>query len=310
MFCLTLHSLLTFLPFVNNVLAFLLSLSLNCSRNDTAVGSPSYLSPQILEYEYNRGCDIWALGVVAYVLLSGHFPFEASKKVNVIHNIASGLVHFNHDIFDTYSKGCTKFIRSLLTYKEEDRPSAREALLHPWLLAQTEESYFRLAVSLKTNIQASLYTMKSYKSSHCKLKQAIGALIAAQFLCQRERTESVFVVLDRRCRGTLTVEDIQSAFWDYLKVRFFTSEVEAEIMPHINCSKLGVVECSEFAAMLALQGRGIVQENESRALVKAVYNYLDSKQKGHITPDDLKEGLGLDLLTCRMMIAVAPIPPI
>ena len=267
------------------------------------VGSVSYLSPQMLDYEYNLKCDIWALGVVAYVLLCGRFPFEADKKVNVIHNIASGLVHFNHDIFDTYSKGCTKFIRSLLTYKEEDRPNAKEALRHPWLETQTQDSFFRLAVSLKSNIQASLYTMKEYKSNHCKLKQVIGALIAAQFLCQRERIESVFLVLDRGCYGKLSAEALQFAYWEYLQVRFFVTDVEAKIMTNVNVSGSGMVECSEFSAMLALQGRGIIRENESKELVKAVFNYLDIENKGHITPEDLQERLELDLVTCRLLIA-------
>ena len=267
------------------------------------VGSVSYLSPQMLEYEYNLKCDIWALGVVAYVLLCGRFPFEARKKVDEIHNIASGLVHFNHSIFDTYSTGCTRFIRSLLAYKEDDRPSAKEALRHPWLEAQTQDTFFRLAASQKSNIQASLYTVKDYRSKHCKLKQAIGALIAAQFLCQRERIESVFVLLDRGCYGKLSAKALQFAFWEYLKTRFFVTDVQENIIQNVNCSGSGMIECSEFAAMLALQGRGIIQENESKELVKAVFNYLDIESKGHITPEDLQERLQMDLLTCRMMIA-------
>jgi len=106
--------------------------SLNTCRplgNCEKIGTPAYIAPEILTRKYNEKADIWSIGVVAYVLLTGTFPFEgATANANEINSL----------IFEDHvSSAARAFIKYLLTYNFEDRPSAAEALAAEWLAPAT-----------------------------------------------------------------------------------------------------------------------------------------------------------------------------
>lgn len=65
----------------------------------TIAGTPYYMSPEMLSGNYNEKCDIWALGVVMYVVLSGHLPFYGKHRVDIYKKITQGSFNFNHKPF-------------------------------------------------------------------------------------------------------------------------------------------------------------------------------------------------------------------
>lgn len=79
------------------------------------VGTADYVAPEILNYEpISLSTDIWSVGVLAYVILSGFTPFGADDKQQTYLNISKGIVTFEADHFTDVSSCAIDFIKSVL----------------------------------------------------------------------------------------------------------------------------------------------------------------------------------------------------
>lgn len=96
------------------------------------VGSCYYMSPQLLLRDYDRSADLWSVGVIGYILLSGYSPFNGDNDQEVIEAILRCEYTFIHG-WDSVSDDALEFIRSLLMKNPRKRLTADEALMHPWL---------------------------------------------------------------------------------------------------------------------------------------------------------------------------------
>jgi len=65
----------------------------------TMSGSPYYIAPEVFLQKYNQKIDIWSMGVVLYIMLSGKVPFPGRTEPEIIHNVIKGEFHFNHPAF-------------------------------------------------------------------------------------------------------------------------------------------------------------------------------------------------------------------
>ncbi|XP_057379752.2 myosin light chain kinase, smooth muscle-like [Daphnia carinata] len=103
-------------------------------------GTPEFIAPEIVSYE-PIGCstDMWSLGVVCYVLLSGLSPFMGDNDADTFANITSSDYDFDDDAFAAISSDAKDFISSLLVKRPELRLSAEACLQHKWL-AQAKDA--------------------------------------------------------------------------------------------------------------------------------------------------------------------------
>uniref|UniRef100_A0A672HM52 Serine/threonine-protein kinase 17A n=1 Tax=Salarias fasciatus TaxID=181472 RepID=A0A672HM52_SALFA len=98
------------------------------------LGTPEYVAPEILNYEpISTATDMWSIGVLTYVMLTGESPFLGDDKQVTFLNISQVNVDYSPDTFDGISSLAVDFIKSLLVKNPRKRATAEECLSHPWL---------------------------------------------------------------------------------------------------------------------------------------------------------------------------------
>lgn len=98
------------------------------------LGTRDYVAPEILSYEpLSLAADIWSVGVLAYVLLSGYSPFAGDTKQETYLNIAQCQLSFPRDLFRGVSQRAIQFIQETLVVDPKGRLTVEECLEHPWL---------------------------------------------------------------------------------------------------------------------------------------------------------------------------------
>jgi len=123
----------------------------------TPVGSAEFMAPEIVEafiedteedFKYDKRCDLWSLGVMMYILLSGYPPFSGACgqqcawaaggqcdrcQLNLFTNIQQGKFEFHPAEWSSVSRPAKDLIRRLLVKDAKKRLSARDVLNHEWL---------------------------------------------------------------------------------------------------------------------------------------------------------------------------------
>jgi calcium-dependent protein kinase len=101
------------------------------------VGTPYTVAPEIIRGSYDEKCDLWALGVITYLLLCGETPFGGLDGENMIlvkQSILRAQVHFEPwEVWEHVSSEGKAFVKRLLQADPKKRPTAREAQLDPWI---------------------------------------------------------------------------------------------------------------------------------------------------------------------------------
>ena len=112
-----------------------------------ACGTPLYWAPEVVACRFSDGgqssfgmpADVWAIGVMLYVFLSGEFPFHDDYDNSIrsmrqlFKEIRSLEPQFSSPAWATVSEGAKNFVKRLLTKDPSKRPTCAEALEHPWL---------------------------------------------------------------------------------------------------------------------------------------------------------------------------------
>jgi calcium-dependent protein kinase len=97
------------------------------------LGTIYYIAPEVFKGNYNEKADIWSTGIILYTMLCGHPPFRGNKEDDIKNKILDGVIEFSAKEFENVSRGAIEFIKELLNYAPNKRPTCEEALNHPWL---------------------------------------------------------------------------------------------------------------------------------------------------------------------------------
>jgi calcium/calmodulin-dependent protein kinase I len=105
----------------------------------TACGTPFYVAPEIVfGTGYGPGVDMWAAGVLLYVLLSGRLPFAANTDNELYKSIIRCNLEWKSPQFDSVSEEAKDLISHLITRNPEERWTAEQVLEHPFILSAAE----------------------------------------------------------------------------------------------------------------------------------------------------------------------------
>ena len=105
--------------------------------NAHRLGTTAYAPPEVLQaHPVGEGVDMWALGVIMYILLTGTHPFDLANDATdeeIESNIIQSRLKFDDPVWEEVTPSAIELIRLLLSPDPHDRPSAEDAMEHPWM---------------------------------------------------------------------------------------------------------------------------------------------------------------------------------
>ena len=115
----------------------------------TVLGTPYYMAPEIVKKRpYGPGVDVWSVGVICHILLSGHAPFHGKTKDEIAASILRDAPTYG-GIKHTLSSRAIYFTNECLVKNPKERPTAEQMLMHPWLQDNVESP----AIDTKSSAQ-------------------------------------------------------------------------------------------------------------------------------------------------------------
>ncbi|XP_050511361.1 calcium/calmodulin-dependent protein kinase type II alpha chain isoform X2 [Diabrotica virgifera virgifera] len=146
-------------------------------------GTPGYLSPEVLKKEpYGKPVDIWACGVILYILLVGYPPFWDEDQHRLYAQIKAGAYDYPSPEWDTVTPEAKNLINQMLTVNPGKRITAAEALKHPWICQ-------RERVASVVHRQETVDCLKKFNARR-KLK---GAILTTMLATRNFSSRSIIV---------------------------------------------------------------------------------------------------------------------
>ncbi|KAI5625747.1 calcium/calmodulin-dependent protein kinase type 1B, partial [Silurus asotus] len=137
----------------------------------TACGTPAYVAPELLqEKTYGKEVDLWAMGVISFILLCGYPPFYDDNDTELYKQIIEAKVEFDSPYWDDISDSAKDFIVHLLEKDPKRRFNCEQALQHLWISG---------GAALEKNIHSSVseQIQKNFAKSQWKVRKHFGSFV-------------------------------------------------------------------------------------------------------------------------------------
>ena len=245
----------------------------------SVLGTPYYVAPEVLKGSYDQKCDIWSIGAMTYLLLSGKPPFNGSTDKEIFNSILNSDVKFDAPIWNNVSSNAKSFVRLCLEKNRAKRPSAIKALDHPWF------TYILNATHRLQNLREDiLMNIKNYN-----IKKKFKQMIIKHLLTSMNRDElkiykNAFFAIDFFHNGCIEEPELKKAF-ELKKIKITEEEIK-HLFKIMDQNLKGAIDYTEF--LIAGFDRKQLFTNEN--LTKA-FNYFDINNSGFIENNDLYDCL-------------------
>lgn len=244
-------------------------------------GSLLYIAPEVLMVDYDEKCDIWSIGVILYLILSGTAPFDGENEEEIKKKIIVGDYKLNSPEWVNISDEAKDLIMNLLAYDPSQRIKASTALDHEWFKQNIEYQDATEAV-----IKA-LTNLKSFKAEQ-KLQQAAITFIVSQLATGDEmiEIELAFKDLDINMDGKLSLPEIKEGYKKYMPQ---ISEQEIDrILEIADADGSGEIDYSEWVVAVIDKVK-LLSDNKMRQ----AFRLFDKDGGGAISPAEIKTVLCL-----------------
>ncbi|KAF8980676.1 hypothetical protein BGZ46_003879 [Entomortierella lignicola] len=183
----------------------------------TACGTPGYVAPEVLEQiGHGKPVDMWSVGVIAYTLLCGYTPFWGEDQPSLFESIISGEYEYEDEYWGEISPLAKGFIDTLLR-KANERPTATQALTHPWFRAMLEQDMvtpvspadsFNLIHGMRKNFNARQAFKKAVRAVGLMKKMASASSFGSG---EESSNENTVIGGKKRPTSALSFHDVVNA---------------------------------------------------------------------------------------------------
>jgi len=254
-------------------------------------GSSYYLSPEVMMKKYGIECDVWSLGVIVYMLLSGTPPFRGDTEQKIMASAMTGVYSMTRAVWKTVSDEAKDFVRRCLVKDIPARMTAQEALEHPWIKhdfhdddqtsSDDSTSGVHSLASFESNLGGDIVqSLRQYSNFAYFRKIALQAVAFQLSHEEIHKLEEAFKRIDVDGDGYITYEELEKELLNNHKIS--VSECR-EIFDAMDFDKTGKIHFNEFIAA-ALDESYYHDE----LVIQHAFNRLDLDSDGYIDVDELK----------------------
>jgi len=261
-----------------------------------AVGTPYTVAPEVIRGQYDERCDIWAIGVIAFLLFSGDPPFGGcggpEPLMVVRQNILDGDFEFEPaEIWDLVSDLGKSFVKDLLVTDPKKRPTAREAQKHAWLKVQASRAIKgdRQDNVLNPNVVKALVGFKEFSDMRKLLSEVLSFTLLPD---QIKDLRKEFEIMDTDGTGEISLDNLKQVLVSNAEAGSLGALTEEEVVDIFNAMRVNKEETTihwhEFIAA------GLTQCRVDDRNLRLAFDRLDSDHKGYITLNDIVNLVGSD----------------
>lgn len=272
-------------------------------RLKDGVGTVYTMAPEVLKGDYNNKADVWAVGVLAYMLLSSQMPFYGRRRKEILSKISRCNFDFKGRRWSTVSKTAKNFIVDLLMHDPKERPSANEAKQSIWLNMRLTSS---VRTATEDDMDAAALSLENYAThktlqklalmciAHKSNSEEIGFLRSVFKRYDKDRDGSIVLSEFKQCLSKYKYSDekvekmfnaavsskcLLRHFMFILRVSTRCAElIDFHILPKQDLDGTGHLKYTEFLAA-TIESTDLVTEER----LAEAFDRLDSDDSGYIT---------------------------
>ena len=250
------------------------------------VGSSYYMAPEIIKRKYDEKCDLWSIGVILYILLTGRPPFDGNDDDEILENVKKGVYDKWAYPFPLLSAHAKDLIFKLLQYDPKKRLSAEEAIEHPWFKTAEFKKKDKVNTIPPELARELIQNMTKYRSDNM-LKCAVIAYLVHHITNTEECFEAskLFIKIDLNSDGRIEKHELVQGFEKYWGISKEEAKEKVDlIFANIDTDFNGFIEYEEFVRA-AVNSSIFMSQN----YLKFAFNYFDRDSSGDITFEEIKK---------------------
>ena len=243
------------------------------------VGSSYYIAPEVLNKKYNNECDLWSAGVILYMFIVGHAPFDGKNDREIMEKVKKGNFLKNEERWIKASNEVKDLINKLLIYEPEKRLTAFQALKHPWFKVTNSNMLYN-NIS-KEEVLKCIQNLLNYKVNS-KFEELVLAYIVHNMPRPKEAKSAIkiFKLANKNEDGKLLRNELKETLLNFVSEEFLSNY--DEIFSNLDGDNNGYIDYEEFLRA-TLDRSFFVNEN----VLTLAFNFFDKENTGYISRDKI-----------------------
>ena len=255
-------------------------------KPQSIVGSSYYIAPEVLNQRYGKECDLWSVGVILYMFIVGHAPFDGCDDEEITGNIQKGVYSKEDRRWKKASKEVKDLIQKLLIYSPKKRLTALQALKHPWF--KITDSNILYDNVPKNDIIECIKNLLTYTISS-KLEELVLAYIIHNIPRPKQSKSAIklFKLVNEVGDGKLLKRELKKTLLLFVTEDFLNKYDFDEQFSLIDGDKKGYINYEEF--LRACLGRKKILTDH---ILKYAFSFFDPSNTGFIKKKKMKSFFG------------------
>mmetsp|Transcript_17562 Transcript_17562/g.21453 ORF Transcript_17562/g.21453 Transcript_17562/m.21453 type:complete len:683 (+) Transcript_17562:151-2199(+) len=244
-----------------------------------SVGTVYTMSPEILDGDYTNKADVWAVGVLSYMLLSSQMPFYGRKRREILDKIARCNYDFKGRRWSLVSQSAKNFVSDLLIHDPDARPTAEEARKCFWLNSRSSS----VRTATEDDMDAVAHCFEHY-AAHLTLQKLALVVIAHKSNSEEiGYLRNVFKRYDKDRHGEITLPEFRQCLEKYN----YSDDYVETLFNAADLNGSGKLKYTEFLAATIESTELVTEERLAEA-----FDQLDCDDTGYISVENIRDLLG------------------